>query len=258
MNLTNLSFKLGTLSLPLYYYRNPSPVHPYNFGDELSFAIVRELISQNIDVCDSSHSPKLLALGSILHFASNGDTVWGSGINGKARRRLAPDVKALDVRAVRGPLTKKYLIHRKISCPEIYGDPGLLFSTLFPQYKKKGGGGTKVIGHYHDHDLLKKMGIPFISTGDKIESIVNEICTADFIISTALHGIVVAESIGVPACYLRLSNKEHLFKFHDYYEGTGRKLKYASNISKAEKLGGGDRLTFDAQKLMDAFPYDKL
>lgn len=49
------------------------------------------------------------------------DTIWGTGINGKVSEDLHKFEK-LDVRAVRGPLTRNYLISKGINCPEVYGD----------------------------------------------------------------------------------------------------------------------------------------
>ena len=115
----------------LVYWRSSKGV---NFGDYLSSAIVNRMLGRRELLPDEAvpQGARLLAIGSILHFARSGDVVWGSGVNGK----VSPDAhrfEALDVRAVRGPLTRRFLLDRGIACPTVFGDPGLLVADLFPE-----------------------------------------------------------------------------------------------------------------------------
>ena len=239
---------------PLFYYQNPNPEYPLNFGDDLSPMIVSRILGKQVDICTRETNPKLLALGSIIHFANNHDILWGTGINGKMRYKVQKGVDRLDVRAVRGPRTRRLLMKYGIDCPEIYGDPALLIPTLFPEYKAQGGAGVKLICHYHDHQKMLKMGLDFIPAWQPVEAVIAEICQADLVVSSSLHGVIVAEALGVPAVYLRLSRQKHLFKYKDYYEGTGRKLKFARSVRKAIKTGGNGLPDFDAEALLKAFP----
>lgn len=241
---------------PLFYYKNPNPQYPLNFGDDLSPMIVSRMLGRDVDICRREINPKLLALGSIIHFANNNDVIWGTGVNGKIRHRVQKGVHSLDVRAVRGPRTRHILMKKGIDCPEIYGDPALLLPVLFPEYKVQGGEGTKIICHYHDHTKMIKMGLDFIPAWQPVDKVIKEICRADLVISSSLHGVIVAEAIGIPAVYLRISRQEHLFKFKDYYEGTGRKIKFARTIKKAIKIGGNGTPEFNAKALLGAFPKD--
>ena len=55
-----------------------------NFGDLLGPVVVdRMLASRGITSRAAPVPARLLAVGSILQYARTGDTVWGSGINGK-------------------------------------------------------------------------------------------------------------------------------------------------------------------------------
>src|SRR5258708_1018524 len=93
-----------------------SPAAGVNFGDFLS-QVVGDLMlaKKGITLGDETkQNCQLLAIGSILHFARDGAIIWGAGVNGKippADHRF----RHLDVRAVRGPLTREFLIHRGIS-----------------------------------------------------------------------------------------------------------------------------------------------
>lgn len=75
---------------------------------------------------------RLLGIGSIVHFAQTNDCIWGTRVDGNV-----PDESMaftdLDVRAVRGPLTRERLLGKGIDCPEIYGDPGLLTPQSLPE-----------------------------------------------------------------------------------------------------------------------------
>lgn len=250
----DICFRVKPAMTPLYYYQNPNPQYPLNFGDDLSPMIVSRIIGKQVDVCSRETSPKLLALGSIIHFANNDDILWGTGVNGKIRHKVQKGVHSLDVRAVRGPRSRKVLIRHGIDCPEIYGDPALLLPDLFPEYKAQGGEGVKIICHYHDHQKMLKMGLDFIPAWQSVEDVIAEICRADMVVSSSLHGVIVAEALGIPAVYLRISRREHLLKYKDYYEGTGRKLKFARSVKKALKIGGNGLPNFDAEALIAAFP----
>src|SRR5688500_13146478 len=56
-----------------------------NFGDYLSLVIVSKLLAKaGLSLMDATHEQaRLLAIGSILHFARTGDHIWGTGLNGK-------------------------------------------------------------------------------------------------------------------------------------------------------------------------------
>ena len=60
--------------------------------------------------------------------------IWGGGvIDNKSSLREKP----LKVCAVRGPLTRQYLLEKGNKCPAIYGDPAMLIKYIYePQVKK--------------------------------------------------------------------------------------------------------------------------
>ena len=76
-------------------------------------------------------------------------------------------------------------------------------------------------------------------------------------IASSLHGIVVAEAYRI-LVLLRITENEPLFKYRDYYLGTGRKnFSYAKSIGEALQMGGEPLPVFDLKKLFDSFPFDK-
>jgi len=208
-----------------------------------------------------NNDQKLLAIGSIMSFADEGDVVWGSGVNGKLLSRSSYNFRQLDVRAVRGPLTRDFLkALAGIDVPEIYGDPGLLVPRLFPEFKKK----TKpsrpylIIPHYSETALFPKSKYSnMISPTESWDKVIEAITDSEFVISSSLHGIVIAEAFGVPARLLRVTETEPLFKYQDYYLGTNRKsFQYARSIEEALKLGGEPSFDCDLDQLYKAFPFE--
>src|ERR1700743_3534606 len=82
-NLTKPRESFPTVEL---FYWAPSD-NTQNFGDHLSAIVVGRLLSYFNHVLDEAvaQPARLLAVGSILHFARDGDTIWGSGVNGKVQ-----------------------------------------------------------------------------------------------------------------------------------------------------------------------------
>ena len=77
-------------------------------------------------------------------------------------------------------------------------------------------------------------------------------------ISSSLHGIILAESYGVPAIFLNWGMDDQQTKFYDWYYSTGRKMSECKSIEDAlESSAPILPDVSDLQKnLMDSFPYD--
>jgi len=250
--------------LPLYYWHEKWHGRSFvNFGDYLSLKVVERMVGSPVRVYKKiwNHpEKKLLAIGSIFSFARDGDVVWGSGM-----KRWLPKTEYrfthLDVRCVRGPLTRAYLQeHFHIDCPEIYGDPALLFPYLYPEFKRKENPTYDyiIIPHFSEEDLfLKEEWENVVYSTEPWEEVLTKILDSRFIITSSLHGIIVAEAYGIPARLLRVTENEPLFKYQDYYFGTGRPLfRYATSVEEALEMGGEPPFECDIEKVFEAFPFD--
>ena len=230
----------------------------YNVGDNLSPIIVQRILhKKGLHLADMKRGHRLLAIGSILQLARDGDTVWGSGINGRANENEYR-FTSLDVRAVRGPLTRHFLLRRGVACPAIYGDPALLIPSLFPEFKIKQVDRREyiVIPHFEEIGIFAREPNTLYPTCHWRE-FCSKLLTADLIISSSLHGIIVAEAFGIPARLLRITNGEPMLKYEDYYYGTGRNaFAYANSVELAREMGGEPPPQFDAQGLLNTFPID--
>lgn len=232
-----------------------------NFGDELGPMLIRAMLSR-IGIWedrDETVGRRLLSVGSVLHFAEHGDAVWGSGVNGKVPPPQLPS--SIDVRAVRGPLTRAVLLNRGIPVPEVYGDPALLLPRLFPQFAEvERGEGTLVIPNFNDLESYAERGaeegFEVLSPLGDAEEIISQIARAGFVVATSLHALVLADALGVPSRPLRPA-AENPFKYLDYYAGTKRAdVAFAANLTEALDLGPVPDPVVDLDELETAFPWD--
>ncbi|TJW12665.1 MAG: polysaccharide pyruvyl transferase family protein [Mesorhizobium sp.] len=244
-------------TIELFYWKSPVAV---NFGDYLSSVIVNKIAADADCFLDEERPApaRLLAVGSILHFARDGDVVWGSGVNGKVpvERHI---FRWLDVRAVRGPLTRDFLTRRGIDVPEVFGDPGILVAELLgARFPKSAERKTPVAFVPNLHDLPKMDGWEnVISPLDPWATVVRRISQASLVISTSLHGLVVADAFGVPCTYLRLSEEENTLKYEDYVLGVGRRrLDVTRSREEAVRASPMDPVSPDLARLKASFPYD--
>ncbi|EEZ9668259.1 polysaccharide pyruvyl transferase family protein, partial [Escherichia coli] len=244
------------------YWWEPAGGKFHNAGDHLSKIIVQRMLDlYDKEIEDKlSKKNKMLAIGSVMHFAKNMDTIWGTGINGKVSEDLHKFEK-LDVRAVRGPLTRNYLISKGINCPEVYGDPGLLLPNFYSESLLSENGRVNdfmVIPHMNEdvNDYAKFKG-KLINPCQGAISFTKQILSSKFIISSSLHGVIIAEAYGIPAICLQNKSGEADFKYKDYYEGTGRKVFPVINSveealrTKPAELPDIEQLS---HKLMKVFP----
>lgn len=252
--------KINT-GLPLYYWRQPNFV---NFGDYLSLKLVERIVQKDVEIYKKrmfGYEKKLLAVGSILFFANQDDVVWGSGTNGKVLNKNRYNFNDLDIRAVRGPLTRQFLMENwGISCPEVYGDPALLFPYFFPEFKKKENPSFDyiVIPHYSEEKLFPKDNhLEIVYPTEDLFVILEKMLDSKLVISSSLHGIILAEAFGIPARMLRVTENEPLLKYQDYYLATNRpNFQFATSVEEALLLSGEPPFECDLEKLYDAFPFE--
>jgi pyruvyltransferase len=225
-----------------------------NFGDLLGPLIVGRLVRRLGLQEVTGTSARLLSVGSVLHFARDADVVWGTGVNGKVRPE-EHRFTTLDVRAVRGPLTRTFLIGRGQDVPPVYGDPGLLVSDLWPELASlEPRFDLTVVPNFHDFDRWSRRGEQ--NPRSSVERVLRRIARSRLVVGSSLHGIIVAESFGIPA-RLVLPRTEVLFKYSDYYRGTGRhEFTPASSVAEAVARGGEPAPSWSSQALLDAFPRD--
>lgn len=229
-----------------------------NVGDNISPIIVHYAASTyGIDDSQKIFGTRhLYGVGSIITAGAQDCTIWGSGLlNSKILGRL--NNRKLDVRAVRGPLTRIILMDRGYHVPEVYGDPAILMPRLFhPKIEKKYP--VSVITHMNEEkERIEKRFHTIDVATDDYQYFIEEILASDLVISSSLHGIILAETYGVHAVLLR--PKTDLFKYFDYYYSTGRySFPIAETVEAALQVIPPELPEFDRMRedLLKAFPID--
>ncbi|GAA0884212.1 polysaccharide pyruvyl transferase family protein [Sphingobacterium siyangense subsp. cladoniae] len=202
----------------LYYFKHGVKD---NVGDLLSKTVVT-FVEEKLNLQNEmrSETRRLFAIGSIIDVAKSDMIVWGSGLRNE--NSLPPNVK-LDIRAVRGPLTREKLIKSGFNCPQSYGDPALLL-PLFYHPTVDNRESFIIIPHYSkEKNIPEKYQDKVVSTiTSDWKDFVNKIISSEFVISGSLHGIIIAEAYGIPAVLINEIDFD-LFKYKDYYESTDRR-----------------------------------
>ncbi|MCI1748718.1 MAG: polysaccharide pyruvyl transferase family protein [Acidipropionibacterium sp.] len=218
------------------FWSDGGPMH-HNFGDQLSPIIVNRVfgvptVHSGLDSCD------MLALGSILedaeeHVSTTAPYIWGSGFIEDGGPWQGNQIHP---RAVRGNLTRPRLAHLTRRTLAL-GDPGLLTPHAFPEYQ----GLPKrfpisLVPHFIDieHpriiDLRKNESLHMINVLDPVEEVIRQICQSRLIISSSLHGLIVADAFRIPNYRMRMVDNRWGgdYKFEDYCSAFGQSTAVTS------------------------------
>ncbi|WP_336065834.1 polysaccharide pyruvyl transferase family protein [Mesoflavibacter sp. CH_XMU1404-2] len=200
-----------------------------NYGDLLGKYLVEKISGRQAIFKHTKQkhwfdtSKVLVTIGSILANVNKRCVVWGSGIISKSI-----PVKNATFLVVRGPQTRAFLLEKGYDVPEVYGDPAILLPNYYkpkvePIYN------IGVIPHYSDYKMVEEwygnnenVTVIDLMTND-IEVTTDSILQCKHIVSSSLHGIIVAQAYGIPAVWQKFS--DNLFgddiKFQDYFESVG-------------------------------------
>lgn len=197
-------------ALPLYWH-----IGRPNFGDDFNPDLFELLSGRSMRLEVHRDRPHFLGMGSILERARPETVVLGSGFI------AAPTAKDLTVKgivSVRGELTRRHLTpDRNI----LLGDPMVLLDQVLPVSSNP----SDIVGfvpHVSEVKAARKLGLPdvkIIDPGHNPMKVLLEIGNCKRIFSQSLHGLIVADALRVPNCWIGPSAKMKggTFKFADYY-----------------------------------------
>lgn len=191
-----------------------------NFGDEMSREIVEAAFGRKV-VWSTAEKADLVAIGSVLERMERPGapiSVWGSGLRSGALPEEAVN-REMRFLAVRGNLTADRL---GINGQVPMGDPGLLAKEVFGDPVKNHD--IVYVPHFSELAQWSRLtqfcdgvGARLVLPTAKPQNVVREIGSARVVFSASLHGIIVADSYGVPVVpLLPFSDAESPFKYHDY------------------------------------------
>ena len=220
------------MAIKLYWCRGKGrdDIARRNFGDYLSPLLV-EMLSGKPVIYAPVHKADMMAIGSIMPRLAKARRfllprrlhVWGAGTD-------APGLSFSSrhfYHAVRGVRTLEQIAGLK-SAPAL-GDPGLLVSQWWggrvkPEKRYRLG----LIPHYVDREnplireVAQKKGVCLIDVFDPIEEVLRQVQSCDYVMSSSMHGLIVADAFGIPNRRLILSQGLISdFKFSDYYSAFG-------------------------------------
>jgi len=218
--------------------------YPGNFGDALNPYLAEKI--SGIPPKFATKGLRIFACGSLLPHVKTADiTVWGAG-SPRRSAEVNPGAKFL---AVRGPISREVVLRSGGTCPGVYGDPALLLPRYYrPKISGQQSGCGLILHHYHTLEGLPPIHpdvevIPILRLGDKeIEGFIDQVAGKNFILSTSLHGIIVAHAYGVPAVWCCVRGQLNDvpgddMKFHDYFATVGLEDMEPVNIMSIEAIG---------------------
>ncbi len=217
--------------VPLAWAGSTMSMNYLNIGDALSPVMVALLSSLDVRrVPSKANSLRMACVGTIGHGFAGGEVhFWGTGSsrwnNPSApaeewKRFEIPPGSKFVVSATRGPVSESLLTGREEGSVGVYGDPVWLLPRFYnPAIEKKWKIGVIVhlselsdreveahvrpeLVRYHIPEALRDH-IRIINTVSSIgiqgmREKIDEILACERIVSTSLHGLVFAESYGIP------------------------------------------------------------
>jgi hypothetical protein len=230
-----------------------------NFGDDLT----RWLLPRYgiIPMHRPSADARLIAVGSILEALSPDydGAIWGSGLI-LDREYPLPHAKVL---ALRGHLTRER-VGADADVP--LGDPGILVARRLRRPSARWDVGLVPHLDHRSHARFRSLAatpgvsVRVIDVRRSAPQAVREIAACRAIVSTSLHGLITADSYGIPATWTRLDPElgGGDFKFRDYesvitpgysrfvpftvHSSLPEILSHASAAPRATVAAVGDRL----------------
>lgn len=204
-----------------------------NFGDSLTYLLLKKFAHLE-SKWSSPEDAELVMVGSVLDQLPKGWTGVVAGA-GKLHEKTQLDLSKAEVLAVRGPLSAKGL-----KGDIVLADPGLLADELVPNQDKIYNLG--IVPHWTDKTLehdsrFKKFDPKIIRVSDDPIEVIRQIGQCKKIVSSSLHGIILADAFGIPRrieISPRAISHAHqeggLFKWRDYSLSLGLELEIGKTI----------------------------
>lgn len=238
-----------------------------NFGDLIGPVLIDQILRSreglkkaNGSLAGICASPKLISVGSVMHFARPGDVIWGTGVNGKVSPKVK-NLRELDVRSVRGPLTASYLKNHGLSLDVPFGDPGILLPEVFPQIKSWTVNKTRsVLGVPNLNDMTAwrhSASFEVLDPTSEFWGCIRAIAQAEMVVASSLHALIIADSLGIPTIPVA-SPHEPIFKYRDYYEGAGMQMPiFADDLNTIQRVAPkASGPSTHGSRLLEVFPWD--
>lgn len=263
-------------ALPLMYYAGDN-----NFGDVLGLKVFESVANRECKRCTDKSKKHFQFLGSILAAGNANTAIFGSGL---IKESETAEIGYLGF--IRGKLSLNKTSYRDSALKEpLLGDALTVLTSQAVRNKFEISNGldkkttnkiqmTDLVCILHHTTYLKLFGSKslytylnnslIISTLYDWKSIYRIIQTSQFILSDALHPLILSDILSTPSCRLRLNSSGLIggeFKFNDYNSSckdTNRQIINFSNINElsdliasASTIRFGGNILFDNGDLMN-------
>lgn len=175
-------------------------------------------------------TPLMKAQQTINGFTHPTVRVWGTGFINYSDREGRFFKRDMQFYAVRGEMTRKnveLMTGRRLDIPT--GDAGILASELLDELPEKRYD-IGIIPHICDlnEELVsiaadKYENSTVINVKDEPLDVIKRLAQCRTVISSSLHGLIVADSLGIPNVHVLFSDRPlgDGYKFDDYYSAYG-------------------------------------
>lgn len=197
-----------------------------NFGDDINPVLMGKFINRNIL---SSVKTALFGVGTILndkniksnsHYARK--VIFSSGVGyGKLETKLDD---TWDIACVRGPWSARAL---GIGSDKAIADGAILLSEVYKKPMKQRARGV-FIPHVNTHlstglllsAIAEKLNIDYLSPSCNTDEFIRVVGSAPFIVTEAMHGAILADTMRVPWVPVSL-HEYHELKWRDWMDSVG-------------------------------------
>jgi len=201
-----------------------------NFGDLLTDLLIKRFTGLSTTLVTPDKA-ELVMVGSILEQLPKDFSGVIAG-TGKLHEKTIIDFPNATILALRGPLTARHL-----NKDTMLGDFGLLANELIPLEDKKYDLG--IVAHWTDKTLehdkrFLKYNPKIIRVDDDPLKVITEISQCKKIISSSLHGIIVADAFGIPR---RIEMSPRVLSHPDQEGGLFKWRDYSESINMPFQIG---------------------
>ena len=185
-----------------------------NFGDDVNPTFFGRLAGRCIRFASDRQQPHLLGAGSILERATPMSIVCGSGLLQPPRGQIRPQPTLV---AVRGERSLAAFAPRG---DVFLGDPVVLVDAWVARGEIRHRFG--LVPHVRSVPRWRQLntrGLHLIDPGLPPWQVIDEIAACETVLSQSLHGLIVADALGVPNVWIAPSSDMvgDRFKFDDYF-----------------------------------------
>jgi pyruvyltransferase len=216
--------------------------------------------------------PHLLAGGNILHWATPESDIWGTGLD---PTQPIGELDGERIWALRGKLTRDLLQPEVSGLRDVpLGDPAYLVGRCLAALVPAPGRTYRlgIVPHVidRDHPAISRLrgqdGVLVLDVRDPAPSFFAQLMSCETIASSSLHGLILAEALGIPNVWLDFGpeNPERAFEYQDWFSLADQPQKTPLRIGRepqASELVAASALhemKIDERALRDAVPRNAL